>query len=385
MSILIKKGEVYTPNFQGQNDVLIINDKIFLVRENIPKEDIPDNDLNIINASGKLVLPGFIDQHVHFNGAGGEGGPEYRTAPLQFNRFIKAGITTAIGLLGTDGIARSLKALFQKARGLERKGISTWMYTGSYQVPPPTLTGSVKSDILLINKVIGIKTAISDHRSSHPTIEDLTKLTSSARVGGLLAGKPGVVHIHMGSEGPGLTPIINIIEDTDIPIEQFAPTHLTRNTDVFNDAIAFGNKGGYVDLTAKGALGDPNDPLNPSNAVNTLLEENVPVEKITMSTDGGGSLPKFNAKGELESVSTAPVSSLLEEFKKLIQRENISTEHAIRIVSTNIAQHLGLKQKGMIKSGNDADILLIEKNTLELESVIAKGKLLLHNGRVNYP
>jgi len=200
--ILIKRGEIYSPEYNGNKDILIVNDKILLIDRNIAESTVYvlDKNIKIINASKYIVIPGFIDQHVHINGAGGEGGPQYRTPPIQLSELTKAGITSVIGLLGTDGVARSLKALLMKSRGLENEGISTWLYTGAYQYPSPTITGDILSDLMLIDKVIGVKIALSDHRSSHPTIDELRKVTSKARVGGMLAGKVGIVHVHMGSE-----------------------------------------------------------------------------------------------------------------------------------------------------------------------------------------
>jgi len=243
--VLIKRAEMYSPEYNGNKDILIVNNKIFLIDQNITESaaNSLDKNIKIIDASKCIVIPGFIDQHVHINGAGGEGGPQYRTPPIQLSELIKAGITSVIGLLGTDGFARSLKALLMKAKGLENEGISTWMYTGAYQYPSPTITGDILSDVMLIDKVIGVKIALSDHRSSHSTIDELTKVASEARVGGMLAGKVGIVHIHMGSEKEGLNQLFEIIKNTEIPTEQFAPTHLNRNEDLFKSAIEFGKMG----------------------------------------------------------------------------------------------------------------------------------------------
>ncbi|GAJ03141.1 unnamed protein product, partial [marine sediment metagenome] len=164
---------------------------------------------------------------------------------------MKAGITSVGGLLGTDGFARSLKALLMKARALEQEGISTWIYTGAYKYPSPTITESILSDIILIDKVIGLKIALSDHRASHPTLDEFIRATSEARAAGILAGKAGVVHIHMGAEKRGLSYLFDIIKNTEIPIEQFAPTHLNKkDEELFRQVVVFGKIGDYIDLTA---------------------------------------------------------------------------------------------------------------------------------------
>lgn len=383
--ILIRNGEIYAPEYSRNKDILIANDKIFLIDRNIIESTANslDKNIKIIDVSKCIVIPGFIDQHVHINGAGGEGGPQYRTPPIQLSEFIKAGITSVIGLLGTDGFARSLKALLMKAKGLENEGISTWIYTGAYQYPSPTITGDILSDLMLIDKVIGVKISLSDHRSSHPTIDELKKVTSKARVGGMLAGKAGVVHIHMGSEKIGLNPLFEIVKNTEIPIEQFAPTHLNRNEDLFKSAIEFGKMGGYIDLTTVVLAEDKSSgTIKSSKAIKRLVENGVPIEKITISTDGNGSMPKFNKKKEITGMAIASVSSLYKEFIDIIKKEKISVQDAVRVSSTNIAKHLKLEQKGEIKEGKDADLIVLDKNTLQIKHVIAKGKIMMENGKI---
>lgn len=381
--LLIKDGDVYAPEHKGKKDILVINDKIVFINQNILTSALKviDKNIKIIDASKCIIIPGYIDQHVHINGAGGEGGPQYRTPPIQLSELVKAGITSVVGLLGTDGFAKSLKALLMKARALEQEGISTWIYTGAYQYPSPTITESILSDIILIDKVIGVKIALSDHRTSHPTIDEFIKVTSEARAAGILAGKAGVVHIHMGGEKLGLSYLFDIIRNTEIPMEQFAPTHLNKkDEELFRQVVEFGKIGGYIDLTA-GASGEEksSNHIKPGEAIKRLLKNGVSIEKITISSDGNGSLPKFNEKKEFVGMRIASVSSLHEEFINMIKEEKISIEEAIQVTSTNIAKHLKLARKGEIRVGKDADIIALDKDTLEIKHVIARGKALMED------
>lgn len=384
--LLIKDGDVYAPEHKGKKDILVINDKIIFIDQNILTSalSVIDKNIKIIDASKCIVIPGHIDQHVHINGAGGEGGPQYRTPPIQLSELVKAGITSVVGLLGTDGFARSLKALLMKARALEQEGISTWIYTGAYQYPSPTITESILSDIILIDKVIGVKIALSDHRASHPTIDEFKKVTSEARAAGILAGKAGVVHIHMGGEKLGLSYLFDIIRNTEIPIEQFAPTHLNKkDEELFRQIVEFGKIGGYIDLTA-GVSGKEksSNNINPGKAIKKLLKNGVSIKKITISSDGNGSLPKFNEKKEFVGMRVASVSSLHREFINMVKEEKISIEEATQITSTNIAKHLKLAKKGEIRAGKDADIIALDKDTLKIKHVIARGKTLMEDEEV---
>ncbi|HEY8804622.1 MAG TPA: amidohydrolase family protein, partial [Clostridium sp.] len=198
MITIIKNGEVYAPEYIGKKDIIIAGGKIEAIVENttVPQNFAP---VKVINADGKLVFPGFIDAHVHIIGGGGEGGFKTRTPEIYLSDIVVGGITTVVGCLGTDGVCRDLKTLLAKSRALEEEGISTYIYSGSYAIPVSTITNSCKSDIMLIDKVIGIgEVAISDHRSSQPTYEEFIKVVADARVGGLLSGKAGVVNVHLG-------------------------------------------------------------------------------------------------------------------------------------------------------------------------------------------
>jgi len=383
--ILLKKGEVYSPRYQGNKDIMIVNDKIVFIDRDISESaaHLLSKKMKIIDASNCLVIPGFIDQHIHINGAGGEGGPQYRTSPVQLSKLIKGGITSVIGLLGTDGIARSLEALLMKAKGLEREGISAWIYTGAYQYPLPTLTGNIISDLMFIDEVVGVKIALSDHRSSHPTMDEFTRIVSQARVGGMLGGKMGVVQIHLGDEKLGLKPLFELVKNTDIPIEQLAPTHLNRNEELFKNAIEFGKMGGYIDLTTGISVKDElSGIVKPSKAVKRMVEGGVSIEKITMSTDGNGSLPKFDEKMEFIGMQVASVSSLYHEFKDIIKEEKMLLEDAIKVTSTNIAKHLKLDTKGEVEVDKDADLVVLDQETLNIKHVLAKGKIMLENEQV---
>ncbi len=180
-----------------KKDILTIGGKIVSMEDSINSSILPF-ETEVIDIDNNIVIPGLIDQHVHLIGGGGEGGFHTRTPEAQLSRITKAGVTTVVGLLGTDGTARNLEALYAKTCALNTEGITAYMLSGSYEYPSVTLTGSVKRDVVLIDRVIGVKVAHSDHRSSHLTKEEMTRLAQDVRVGSMIAGKAGIVTIHMG-------------------------------------------------------------------------------------------------------------------------------------------------------------------------------------------
>ncbi len=379
---IIKNVKVYSPEYLGVKDVIIAGDKIHLIGENLKVSD--DLEVNVIDGSGKILTPGFIDNHVHLMGGGGEGGFKTRTPEIMLTDITTGGVTTVVGCLGTDGIARNMMSLLAKALGLEEEGISTYIYTGSYQVPVTTITGDVAKDIMAIDKIIGVgEIAISDHRSSQPTIEELKRLTSEARVAGILSGKSGVVNIHVGDGRDKINPIFDIVQNTEIPFTQFIPTHMNRNEDLFLQSIDYAKAGGYIDFTTSS---DPSfwdeGEVKVSKALKRCYEAGVPEGNITLSSDGQGSLPMFNEKKEYIGLGIGKVTSLFEEVRDAVLVEELPFEKVLKTITSNSAAALKLKQKGNIKVGLDADLVLLDEETLAIDTVIAMGQIMIQHKQV---
>lgn len=378
MFTLIKGGSVYNPEKIGVKDVLIVGKTIARISDRI---DLPDDlKVKVISASGKIVTPGLIDLHVHLLGGGGEGGPRTRTPEITLSKITRAGVTTVIGCLGTDDVSRRPETLLAKAMQLEEEGISAYIYCGSYQFPMATLTGSVRKDIALIPKVIGVgEIAVSDHRSSQPTFEDLCRVAAEARVGGMVGGKAGIVHLHMGSGPRMLDPIIRIVKETEIPISQFLPTHVTRTESLLKQAIQFAKMGGNIDLTVKGQ--DLTFPLTTARSLKMALEGGVSIDQITLSSDSNGSMPVFDEKGRMIKIAVGDIQKLYEEWRDLV-KEGFPLEDILKLVTSNPAKRVGIfPNKGTLEEGKDADLLILD-DTLEIESVMARGQVMIHRGEV---
>jgi len=378
MFTLIKGGSLYTPEKKGIKDILIVDKIMAKIADRI---DLPDEfHARVIPASGKIVTPGFIDLHVHLLGGGGEGGPRTRTPEITLSKIIQGGVTTVVGCLGTDDVSRKPENLLAKAMQLEEEGISTYIYCGSYQFPPPTITGSVRKDIALIPKVVGVgEVAISDHRSAQPTFAELCRLAAEARVGGLIGGKAGLVHLHLGNGPQMLNLIFRLVRETEIPIGQFLPTHVTRTERLLKEAIRLAKMGGNIDFTVKGL--ELQFPLPTAKALRMALEEGVGIEQITLSSDANGSLPIFDEKGKLIRLAVGDITNLYRELKELV-KEGLAMEELLKLITVNPAQRLGINRyKGSLEEGKDADLLILNQD-LEIESVIAKGQLMMHQGKI---
>lgn len=376
--IIIKNVEIFAPESLGKKNILVSFDKISYLSSHIdiPNKNFPE--VQIIDGDGLTAVPGLIDLHVHITGGGGEGGFTTRTPELKLTDFTLNGVTTCIGLLGTDGTTRSMGNLLAKARSLEEEGLSTLCWTGCYEMPTRTITDSARTDIIFVDKIIGVgEIAISDHRGSHPSDYDLIHLASEARVGGMIAGKCGVLHMHVGDGKKGLTPVFNIANQSEIPFENLLPTHINRNSLVYKQSIEYVKDGGYVDITT-GIKPEGDDAVSAAEVYKTMLNEGISPYHITMSSDAGGSMPIFDENGKLLRISTELPSTNLDVIKECIIDKGISIEETLIPLTSSPAKILKLKNKGRIIEGYDADILLMDKK-LNIHTVVCKGKIMVQD------
>lgn len=378
---LLKNAHVIAPEDLGVKDILVAGEKIAMIGEGLFLPAV--YDCEVVDCEGNYVVPGFIDSHVHLIGGGGEGGYATRTPEIQLTDITTSGVTTVLGLLGTDGVTRHVASLLAKARGLEDEGITAYIYSGSYEIPTPTITGSVRNDIILIDKVIGTgEIAMCDHRSSQSPKEAYQQITAEARVGGMLSGKAGVVNMHLGDGEDGLKMLYEITKNGEIPKTQIIPTHVNRNKRLFKEAIEWAKQGGIMDVTSSvSPETGSSHSVKSSEAVKQALEAGVNIENITMSSDGNGSMPIFDEAGNNIGVGVASQISILNEFRDMVQKENIAITDAIKIITSNIAKFTKLyPRKGCLANNSDADILVLDKD-LQLQHVWARGTHMVENGK----
>lgn len=384
MVTIIRNTKVYQPEYAGVKDILILGDRIAAVGEDLRADFGGCLEVQEINGSGMAAVPGFIDSHEHILGGGGEGGFHTRTPEAALGDLIRNGITTVVGCIGTDGVGRDMTALLAKAHALENEGVTTYTYAGSYQVPVRTLTDSLMKDIMMLDKVIGVgEVAISDHRSSQPTFEEFARIAADARVAGMLSGKAGIVNVHLGDSERRLDLIRRVVRETEIPASQFLPTHVNRNAALFEECLDFAAEGGTIDFTGNEDIDYWEticDEVRVCRGIRMLLDRGISSDRFTISSDGQGSLPVFNEKGEFQGIGIGKASCLLKEVRECVQKEGIPLETAVKGITSNPAAILKLDRKGRIKEGFDADICLLKEDTLELDTVIAKGQVMVRDG-----
>ena len=112
---LLENLELYAPERVGARSLLIGGGKLLRVLN--PGERAPDGwNVRSVDCGGRSVVPGFVDSHVHITGGGGESGARSKVPALQLSRYTRCGVTSVVGLLGTDDTTRSTAELLARAR-----------------------------------------------------------------------------------------------------------------------------------------------------------------------------------------------------------------------------------------------------------------------------
>jgi beta-aspartyl-dipeptidase (metallo-type) len=374
---LLLNADLYSPEPLGLRHVLVAAGRVVWVGAERPA--LPDAlEPSVTDLAGARLIPGFIDCHAHLTGGGGEAGPHTRVPPVALSRFTSGGTTTVVGVLGTDDIVRTPAELVTAARALEAEGLTAFTLTGGYHLPPATVTGSVRGDIVLIDRIIGIgEVALSDHRSSQPTLDELLRIAADAHVAGMMTGKAGIVHLHMGDGARGLELVRRALDTSELPRSVFHPTHVNRNRALFKEACALAESGTVIDITAF-PVGSDEDAWPADEALVRYLDAKLPPGNVTVSSDAGGCLPVFDADGRVASMDVGRPAALAATLCSLLERG----EPLARILpafTANVARLLQLPRKGHIAPGADADLVALDASG-NIRDVMVRGQWHVRSG-----
>jgi beta-aspartyl-dipeptidase (metallo-type) len=376
MLTLLLNAELYDPEPRGRMHLLVAGERVAWLGREVPRIGVPAEERDL---AGRRVIPGLVDCHVHLTGGGGEAGPETRVPPVALSRMTTGGVTTAVGVLGTDDAIRSPSELVAVARGLNAEGLTAHCLTGGYHLPPATVTGSVRRDLLLIDLILGVgEVAISDHRSSQPTLDELLRVAADAHVGGLMSGKAGVLHLHVGDGERGLQPVRDALDRSELPAAVFNPTHVNRRRALFEEAMALAERGCTVDITAF-PVGEDEDGWSAVEAVTRYLAAGLPPDRVTVSSDGGGCLPRFDGDGRVTRMDVGSPAAPFEALRSLLAC-GLPLERALPAFTANPARLLRLPRKGRLGAGADADLVVLDESG-GIASVMARGRWHVEEGR----
>jgi beta-aspartyl-dipeptidase (metallo-type) len=355
---LIRNADVHAPEPLGIRQLLLGGGKILWIGDELPA--LPTAlAVETIDLDGRRLIPGLVDGHVHVTGGGGEAGFATRVPAPMLSRYTRAGVTSVIGLLGTDDVARGTGELVASIHALREQGLNAWGYSGGYHLPPTTLTGSVRGDIVFSDALIGVgEVAISDHRSSQPSLDELLRLASEAHVAGLMTGKAGVLHLHLGDGARGLELVRQALDGSEIPARVFNPTHVNRRKALFEEALELARRGCCIDITAF-PVEDGEDAWSAADALLRYLDSGAPAANVSISSDAGGCLPCFDSEGRVAHMEVGESGALLATLNELLAR-GLPLAQALPAFTGNPARLLRLAGKGRIAVGADADLVALD-------------------------
>ena len=380
MLTLLLNADVYAPTPLGRRHVLVGGERVVAIAADRP--EIAGVPVETVDLEGRRLVPGLVDAHVHVTGGGGEAGPETAAPAPALSAYTAAGVTSVVGLLGTDDTTRTTAGLLRRVYGLRREGLSAWAWTGGYHLPPTTLTGSVRTDIATVEPVVGFgELALSDHRSSQPTFDEVARLAADCHVAGLMTGKAGVLHLHLGDGARGLDLVRRILNETEIPARTLHPTHVNRRGALLDEAFELLGRGVPIDLTAFPPAFATADEVSAADALVRFLDEGGAdperAGRLTVSSDGGGCLPHFDG-GELVRMDFATSAALADLLADLLGR-GAPLEDALPPFTLHPAQALRLP-RGRIAEGGVADLVVLGDDHRPAD-VMARGRWHVRAGR----
>jgi beta-aspartyl-dipeptidase (metallo-type) len=256
---------------------------------------------------------------------------------------------------------KTLPGLLAKVKGLKEEGLNAYMWSGGYNVPPTTITKDTRDDILFIAEVVGAgEIAISDERTTEPDFHELAHLVHDAYVGGMLSRKAGRTHFHVGSGPRRMRLLFDLIEKDDIAPDWLYPTHINRSEELMLEAIDLAGRGSFVDI----------------DTVNEDL-----LQWLRFYKGNRGDMTKLTVSSD--SSITSP-RNLFEQIRACVLKGEFAFEEILPLITSNTANALKLSGKGVLKEGNAADILVLEKETLALREVISDGKRLFKDGKLAF-
>ena len=357
---LITNGDVYTPDPIGRADVLLSYEHVVKVgRVDRKALHAIGAEVDIIDASGGVVIPGLLDPHEHLLGGSGEKGFATQTPEIALSEIVCAGITSVVGCLGVDTTMKTMAGLLAKVKGMREEKLNAYIWSGGYNVPATSVMGSVREDIMFLEECIGAgEIAIADRRGSAPGAREMARLVTDAYVGGMLAKKAGITHFHVGDLDERLAVLREMVERFGVDPCWYYITHVERSEALMREGIQLAAEGAVCDLdTVEGEL---------HRWVRFWLDEGGDPARLTISSDASKASPmKFSR-----------------EVRGLVTEHGMSLDVVLPLVTANTARVLKLEHKGALAPGKAADVVVLDRDGLEVREVISKGRRMVIDGHL---
>lgn len=385
--ILIKNATIINEEKKFISDLLIVDTKIFEIKPNIEIQD----DFEIIDANGKVLIPGLIDDQVHFR----EPGLTHKaTIESESKAAIAGGITSFIEMPNTIPQTTTVKELKRKFKIAESSSYANYSFMfGATNSNLEEIKKINKNEVAALKIFLGSSTGnmlvddqdilrdiflntdliIVVHSEDEQIInENLEKYKSKYG-----SNIPFELHSKIRSEEACLKStkkIIKLAKETKARLHVF---HLSTKSEslLFDNSMPLKDKKITSEVCVHHLWFSDNDYKNKQSLIkwnpsiktsedrngiwDALLNDKIDV----IATDHAPHTIKEKSKSYLECPSGGPlvqhalVSMIEHHFNNKISLEKIVTK-----MCHNPAILFQIKNRGFIRKGYFADLVLVDLN-----------------------
>lgn len=376
-SLLIQNGLAVLPGGARTADIAVRDGRIETVGE--AGKPIPPGTFDrVIDAEGRVVLPGAIDVHVHFRTPGGEHKEDWDTASMA---ALAGGVTTVLDMPNTDPPTISRKALEEKRALIAPRARVNWglfmgatadnldevrkarnvaglkVYMGSstggllvheegplsriFEHFPGFLAVHAEDEQIIREN--SLKFGDAESPSVHGRIRNVTSARrATERAIGLARRYGRQVHICHMSTAEELT-LVKEADAAGVSCE-VTPHHLVLTEDA---------------LEAIGTLAKMNPPLRTKMDNEALWRGLAEGHIDCVATDHAPHTLREKAGGYWEAPSGVPgVQHMLPILLDAVHNGRLTLERLAQVTAGRSAKLFGIRGKGRIEPGYDADLVL---------------------------
>ncbi|MGM9988696.1 MAG: N-acetylglucosamine-6-phosphate deacetylase [Bacillaceae bacterium] len=369
---LIKNAVIYTGVNVIKNAFLLYDEKILEIgsMKNVPTVD----EENVIDAEGKIIIPGMIDVHIH-------GGYTFDTMDgtseilCKFSdALLQEGVTSFFPTTMTqsnENIEQALKACAEaKKLGANIEGIHVeGPFVSKKRAGAQPLDYIVKPDAERLKEWNKIADGLVKLITFAP--EEADEAFMNVLKEENIVGSAGHTDDTFdGLEGKGITHYTHLYN-------QMRGLH-HREPGVVGKALL--DENAFVEIIPDGihihpAMVDLAYRLKGSDRV-CVITDSMRAKGLEDGEYelGGQKVYVADKQARLEDGTLAgSVVTMDQAFRNIIAFTGCTIEDAVKMTSVNQAKQFGLKNKGTLEVGKDSDFVILD-NTLHIEKVISKGK-----------
>ena len=402
LSLIIKNGSCYINGKLTNTDIGLLGNKIKIIGK------IKGDGLNVYDATNKLVLPGIIDTQVHFREPGSTDAEDLESGS---RAAVLGGVTSLFEMPNTNPPTANLIEFEKKLKAAKNRMHSNYAF---YFGATPDNTDQLKqlknvegccgvklfagssTGNLLVDKESDIEKVISSSDrivSIHSEDEDIIKLRKKFI-------KQGNVHSHPEWRNVecAMSSTRRVVKIAERYNKKIHVLHVTTKEEV--DFLAMHKKNVTFETTPQhltlfapdcydklGTYAQMNPPLRSKEHYDRLW---VAIKNNIVDVLGSDHAPHLKSNKDKEYPNTpSGMPGVQTIFPIMIDHVNngkLTLTQLVNLMCENPCRIFGIKNKGFIKEGYDADLTIVDmskKVTIKNEMMASKcGWTPFHNHKI---